>query len=124
MNNYQESNQTYTTAAFHQEVPAKSLPINRGALKTIIYTILTLGIYSLVAFTKMADELNITATKYDGKRTMNYCLLSFVVSPLTLGVGLFVWFHKFSSRISKELERRNIDYRSAQVHSGFGMYQD
>lgn len=111
MNEINQNNYEYQTAMYQGGVPAKSLPHNRGALKTIIYTILTLGIYSLVAFTKMGDELNITASKYDGKRTMNYCLMSFVLTPLTLGVGTFAWFHRFSSRIGKELERRNIDYR-------------
>lgn len=60
--------------------------------------------------TKMGEELNITASKYDGKRTMNYCLLSFIVAPLTLGLGWVVWSHKFSARIGNELERRNINY--------------
>lgn len=92
------------------QAPARKLPTNRGALKAILLTIITLGIYSLVLFTKMAEELNITASKYDGKKTMNYCLLAFIVTPFTLGIGAIVWFHKFSARIGAELKRRNIDY--------------
>lgn len=92
------------------QAPARQLPTNRGALKAIFLTIITFGIYSLVLFTKMAEELNITASKYDGKKTMNYCLLAFIVTPFTLGIGAIVWFHKFSARIGAELKRRNIDY--------------
>ena len=59
----------------------------------------------------MADELNMAASKYDGKRTMNYCLLIFVIAPLTLGIGMLVWICKFTTRIGNELMRRNINYR-------------
>ena len=90
------------------------LPTNRGAAKAIFLTIITFGIYGLVLFTKMGDELNITATKYDGNRTMNYCLLFFVVGPLTLEIGTLVWFCKFSTRIGNELRRRNINYSFGQ----------
>lgn len=100
-------NQTFESAG---QAPARQLPANRGAVKAIILTIITLGIYSIVLNTKMADELNITASKYDGKRTMNYCLLFFLVGPITLEIATVVWFHKFSSRIGDELNRRNIDY--------------
>lgn len=92
------------------QAPARKLPTNRGAFKAILLTIITFGIYSLVLFTKMAEELNITASKYDGKKTMNYCLLAFIVTPFTLGIGAIVWYHKFSARIGAELKRRNIDY--------------
>lgn len=93
------------------QAPARKLPTNRGALKAILLTIITFGIYSLILYTKMSEELNITASKYDGKKTMNYCLLFFIVTPFTLGIGAIVWFHKFSARIGNELKRRNIDYK-------------
>lgn len=92
------------------ERPARQLKCNRGAIKTILLTILTLGIYSLVLYGNMSAELNWTATKYDGKKTMSYYLLFFIVGPLTLEIGTLVWFHKFSERIGDELRRRNIDY--------------
>ena len=39
---------------------------------------------------------------------MHFALLFFLVGPLTLGIGYFVWFHKISNRIGNELLRRNI----------------
>ena len=92
------------------QAPARQLPTNRGLIKTILLSLITFGIYGLVVFTKMADELNIAASKYDGKKTMNYCLLVFIVAPFTLGIGAIVWFHKFSARIGDELVRRNLNY--------------
>lgn len=104
MNEYPNTAETITQA------PARQLPTNRGVIKTILLTIITFGIYSIVLYTKMAEELNITASKYDGKKTMNYCLLAFIVTPFTLGIGAVVWFHKFSARVGAELKRRNIDF--------------
>ena len=41
---------------------------------------------------------------------MHYCLLTFVLAPITCGIALFVWFHNLSNRIGKELTRRGIGY--------------
>lgn len=90
--------------------PVKSLPTNRGAIKAIILTIITFGIYSIVLYERMSREINITASRYDGKKTMSYALMFFLVTPLTLGIGALVWFHKISKRIGAELKRRNINY--------------
>lgn len=101
---------TYQQQTPAYQRPARQLVCSRGAVKSILLTIITLGIYSIVLFTKMGEELNITASKYDGKKTMNYCLLFFIVGPLTLGIGYLVWFHNFSKRIGNELSRRGLDY--------------
>lgn len=90
--------------------PVKSLPTNRGAIKAIILTILTLGIYSIVLYERMSREINITASRYDGKKTMSYALMFFLITPLTMGIGTLVWFHNISKRIGAELKRRNINY--------------
>lgn len=112
MNNYQQPQEHLQQPVYQQpQRPANQLPCHRGALKTILLTIFTLGIYSIVLYLKMGEELNITAGKYDGKKTMNYCLLFFIVGPLTLEIGTIVWFHKFSKRIGAELKGRGINYR-------------
>ena len=41
---------------------------------------------------------------------MHFCLLFFLVSPITCGIATFVWYHKISSRIGSELHRRGIQY--------------
>ena len=97
----------------HQQYmqPIRQLKSNRGMLKTILLTILTLGIYGLVVYTQFSDEINVTASRYDGKKTMNYCLLFFLVGPITLEIGTLIWFHRFSTRVGDELKRRNIDFK-------------
>ncbi|MGN0573171.1 MAG: DUF4234 domain-containing protein [Acutalibacteraceae bacterium] len=108
MENYQYQQQPQQPIA---QRPANQLTCNRGAVKAILLSIITLGIYSIVLYTKMGEEINITAGKFDGKKTMNYCLLFFIVGPLTLEIGTLVWFHNFSSRIGNELARRGINYK-------------
>jgi hypothetical protein len=90
--------------------PAKPLKTNRSLLKFIIFSMLTFGIYGLVVMSSLSDDINIVASRYDGKKTLHYCLLLFVLGPLTLGIAYLFWFHNISERIGNELKRRNIPY--------------
>ena len=83
---------------------------NYGMLKTILLSMITFGIYGLVVFSNMSTDINVIASKYDGKKTMHYCLLVFVFSWLTFGIAPIVWCHRISARIGKELARRGISY--------------
>ncbi len=96
----------YQTAS----APVGQLKTNKGLLKFILLSIITFGIYGIVVMSSVSSDINIIAGRYDGKRTMHYCLLVFVISWLTLGIGVLVWFHKISARIGNELRRRGIDY--------------
>ena len=91
--------------------PVGQLKTNRGLAKYILLGIITLGIYPIVVMPSISSDINIIAGRYDGKRTMHYCLLIFLVSWLTLGIGVLVWYHNLSSRIGNELRRRNISYQ-------------
>lgn len=88
--------------------PALKLPTNRGLLKMILFSIITLGIYPLVVYTKISNEINTVASKHDGKSTMNYCLVVFIFSWLTLGIVPIVWIHRICGRIGNELKRRGL----------------
>ena len=89
--------------------PAKQLKTNKGLAKYILLSIITLGIYDLVVMSSVSNDINIVASRYDGKRTMHYCLLFFLITPITLGIGYIVWFHKISKRIGNEIKRRHSD---------------
>lgn len=90
--------------------PVGQLKTNKSLLKTILLSLVTFGIYGLVVMSSVSNDINVVASRYDGKKTMHYCLLTFVIGPITLGIAVFVWFHKLSNRIGDELKRRNIDY--------------
>lgn len=93
-----------------QTRPVGQLKTNRGLGKYIIFSIITLGIYPLVFMSSISNDVNVVCSRYDGKKTMHYCLLFFIVAPITLGIANFVWAHKISNRIGAELKRRGIGY--------------
>ena len=95
---------------FTNTAPALQLKTNRGLLKLILLSLITFGIYALVFYTKVSTDINQIASRYDGKKTMHFCLLAFIVAPITLGIGAIVWEHKISARIGNELSRRGIAY--------------
>lgn len=89
--------------------PALKLPTKRGLGKMVFLGLLTAGIYPTVIWSRIVAELNIAASRYDGKRTVSYfgaCMLA----PITLGIYTWVWMHNFCSRIGDELERRGFTY--------------
>lgn len=90
--------------------PVGQLKTNKGLLKFILLSAITFGIYALVVMSSVSNDINIIASRYDGKKTMHFCLLCFLVGPITLGIGYIVWHHKISARIGNELSRRNIPY--------------
>ena len=94
----------------YQQGPVVQLPTNRGLLKFILLSLITLGIYALVVMSHVSTDINTIASRYDGKKTMHFCLLFFLVGWITLGIGYLVWFHKISGRIGSELQRRGIGY--------------
>jgi len=90
--------------------PVGQLKANRGLLKFILLSIVTLGIYSIVFYSGISNDINVIASRYDGKKTMHFALLLFIIGPITLGIGYIVWFHKISNRIGVELTRRGVGY--------------
>ena len=73
--------------------------------------IVTCGIYMIFFWSKVGDDINIIASRRDGQKTMHYCLMFFIIGPLTLGIGYLVWYHNISSRMGNELIRRGIMYQ-------------
>ncbi len=90
--------------------PVAQLKTNRGLVKLILLSLLTFGIYGLVVMSSVSTDINTIATRYDGKKTTHYLLMTFVFSWLTLGIAPFVWSHKISARIGNELKRRGVGY--------------
>lgn len=90
--------------------PVGQLKTNRSLLKIILLGIITLGIYPIVVYSGISSDINFIAGRYDGRKTMHYCLLCFLVGPFTLGIAYLVWYHRITERIGNELARRNINY--------------
>ncbi len=103
---------SYNTQAPPQTaLPVGQLKTNRSLLKYILLGFITFGIYTLVVMSGISSDINVIAGRYDGKKTMHYCLLTFIVAPITFGIAVFVWFHNISKRMGGELQRRGIPYK-------------
>ena len=90
--------------------PQLKLPAERGLGKMFFLGLLTAGIYPTVIWSRIVTELNIAASRYDGERTVSYFGM-LMLSPITFGIYPLVWMHHFCDRISRELARRNSDYK-------------
>lgn len=86
---------------------------NRSMLTYILLNIITCGIYSLVFYSKLGEDLNLMASRRDGKKTMHFCLVYFLLGPITCGIYLIVWYHCLCARIGEEAQARGIN-------TGFG----
>ena len=73
-----QDNQNYQASA----APVGQLKTNRGLLKYILLSFITFGIYGIVVMSSISNDINIVASRYDGKKTMHYCLLFFLVCLL------------------------------------------
>lgn len=87
---------------------SNAMQANFSLAKFLLLSLITFGIYGVYTFAKMGNCLDIAASRYDGKKTMSFWLVFFLVGPVTLGIGFLVWFHKFSDRLGKELARRGL----------------
>jgi hypothetical protein len=81
---------------------------DRSLLSYILLSFFTCGIYNIVFYSDIADDINFIASPRDGQKTMHFCLMYFILSPLTCGVYQMVWFHQFSQRIGDEARARGI----------------
>lgn len=101
----------YAPNNFNQpQQPVATLKTNRSFIKVLLLSLITFGIYALVCFGGITDDVNLVCSRYDNKKTMNYYLLVFIVTPLTLGIASIVWMHKICGRIGDELKRRGVNY--------------
>ena len=98
------------------------LKTNRGLIKFILLSAITFGIYGLVVMSTISSDIDLIASRYDNKKTMHYCLLFFLVGPITFEIATLVWFNNISARIGNELRRRGISYSfGAGSYWGWGI---
>ena len=100
--------QTINNAAVN--APVAQLKTDRSLAKFILLSLVTFGIYALVVMSGVSTDINTIASRYDGKKTMHFCLLTFILTPITGGIASLVWNHKLADRIGAELKRRGIDF--------------
>ncbi len=96
------------------------LRTNRGLAKFILLSLVTFGIYGIVVLCHISEEINQVASPRDGKKTMHYAWIFFLLTAITFGIAPLVWFHKLSNRIGDELKARKLPYEfSAGTYWGW-----
>lgn len=100
----------YQSAAPVSNAPRYQLPDRRGMWKMLLLGLVTGGIYNMVIMSRIAEEINMVASKHDGQRTQQYFWAS-MLTALTLGIYAFVWIHGLCNRMGGELKRRGINYK-------------
>ena len=99
------------------------LRTDRGLLKFLLLSIITFGIYGLVVMSHISDEINLIASPRDGKHTMHYLWIFFILGPITCGIAFLVWNHRICNRIGDELASRSIPYSfSSSTFWGWGFF--
>ena len=105
------------------KAPVVKFRTNRGLVKYILLSLITLGIYSIVCLSHISSEINKVAGPYDRRKTMHYCLVFFLLSPITAGIFTLVWYTMLCERMDSELARRGIDYSfGAGTYWGWGVF--
>lgn len=108
----QQSTQGYQQS--YQQGYERHPVFDRNPVTCLLLNLVTCGIYGIILYYQMAEEVNVVATKYDGKTTMNF-LLAMLISIPTFGIYSCIWAHTFCERIGNELKRRNINYEFSEV---------
>lgn len=86
----------------------RHLNTERSLLKYILLSLVTCGIYAIVFWSSISDDINLLASRRDGQKTMHFCLVYFLVGPITCGIYSLIWFHNVSQRIGDEARARGV----------------
>ena len=89
--------------------PVANLRTDYSLIKMILLSLITFGIYGIVQWVRMVNDVNTTCSPHDGKKTMHF-ILSAIVTAITFGIYYFIWGHGLYKRVGAELNRRGIAY--------------
>ena len=98
------------------------LKTDRNALKFILLSIVTLGVYSVIFYISLSFDIDKIARRHDGKKTFNY-LFACIFALFTFSIVLAIWNYHVAERIGDELKRRNIDFEfGSGTYLGWGYF--
>ena len=86
----------------------RKMDTDRNFWKLVLLSVVTCGIYPIIFYTNLGEDIDFIARARDGKKTMHYCLMYFLLAPITCGIMSFVWNHQISERIGDEARARGI----------------
>lgn len=80
----------------------------RGMITYILLSVLTLGIYHIVFWTKLSKDVN-ALCEGDGKKTMKY-VFCFLLNIVTVGIFGFIWKYKLAKRLQENAARYDLKF--------------
>lgn len=80
----------------------------RSFLAYVFLTIITFGIYPIVYWTKISNEVNVLC-EGDGKKTMKY-VYAWFLAIITFGIFGIVWEHQLANRLKENAARYNLNF--------------
>ncbi len=80
----------------------------RSFLAYIILSIITFGIYPIIYWTKISNEVNILC-EGDGKKTMKY-VFAWLLNFVTLGIFGIIWEYQLAKRLQENAARYNLNF--------------
>lgn len=95
-------------AAPQAGIPRAQLECNRSWIKVLLLTIVTCGIYGIITYYKLTEDVNTICTPHDNKKTMNYLVAMLLLTPVTCGIYSIVWMHQLCNRVGDNLRARGI----------------
>ena len=85
------------------------LSTDRSVWKLILFSILTLGLYSIMFFIPFSFDLNKIAPRREQSGSLNY-LFAYLLSIFTFAIVLDIWHYQTAVHIEEALSRRQIPY--------------
>ena len=80
----------------------------RSMFTYIVLSVLTLGIYHIVFWTKLSKDVN-ALCEGDGKKTMKY-VFCFLLNIVTVGIFGFIWKFKLAKRLQENAARYDLKF--------------
>lgn len=90
-------------AVYAERGPVNYLKTNRGLIKYLIFSALTLGIYAFYFIHAVSREVNCVC-EGDGKKTRGF-FLYMLFTALTFGIYYFVWGYSVCNRMDERIRR-------------------
>lgn len=104
----QQYNQQNQQNQYNNMPPQRpQLECNRSWIKVLLLSIVTCGIYGIITYYRIAEDLNTICTPHDNKKTQNY-IVACLLGGITCGIYTIVWMHGMCDRIGENLRARGI----------------
>ena len=94
------------------------LPTNRGLIKCIFLSIITIGIYAFVFNHKYSRDLNVIRKSYNNKTKMGF-IAAFFLGFVTLEITMIVWTVSTVIDTYKYADRENVSSGSPALYFVF-----